>query len=477
MISKEQIEKNQEKIRLKLAKERENKEVKANKKFETERQGKEKHEKRFEQASDRSELAVMIAEKIKGVISSELKDVISGIEKLKIDTPEIPEIELPEIVLPKIELPEIIIPEIKLPTITIPKIETPVIPDIVIPDIVLPKMPEVDTDKIIIAVIEGIQESFKAPLKVISVDEEGKLYEGRIIPGGGAYKWLKNLAGDKINPATEDKQDDIITGLDEVEILKNRGTISTNNSTTTPLGIGEVFTGVADNVLDYGEVNILVKTDQDSAVGGLSIEFSPDGTNWDEKIPVNITAGRAESYGFGNRADYFRIVYTNGGVAQGYFRLHATFHPMRTRRGARCLCVDIDPAEFAPTRRAVLAAKKPDGTYENIHSTAGANLKVSVEESELDFPIGTGSNGSVTLTSANTAYAIPATASTKNHILILYNGSDTDMFVGYENTNANGILLATGKTREFNLGISQQVYAYCASAGKVLTYSYKELNN
>ncbi len=310
------------------------------------------------------------------------------------------------------------------------------------------------------------------------VDDKGKPIDWKSL-GKGTIEYRGGNTGMTDVQLTQllDGLTDIKTELDDVSIAKNKGTMSTNNSSTTPLGIDEVFTGVADDIKDYAAINISIFADQASADCGFSIEWSQDGTNWDEKMSVSIGKEKVESYEFGVRARYFRLVYTNGAVAQTAFRLQVIYHPVRTREGARCLCVDIDSREFAKTVRAVLAAKKPNGIYTNIHSTAGGNLKMAIEESEVDFPIGTGSNGSVTLTSANTAYAIPATASTKNHIIILYNGSDTDMFVGYENSNANGILLATGKTREFDLGADQQVYAYCASAGKVLTYSYKELNN
>lgn len=91
------------------------------------------------------------------------------------------------------------------------------------------------------------------------------------------------------------------------------------------------------------------------------------------------------------------------------------------------------------------------------------------------YPAGTGSNDSVTLTSANTAYAVPASAPSSKYVLILYNGSDTDIYYGFQNSNANGILLPPDGKVAVNLGASQAMYAYCASAGKVITYSYKEV--
>jgi hypothetical protein len=104
------------------------------------------------------------------------------------------------------------------------------------------------------------------------------------------------------------------------------------------------------------------------------------------------------------------------------------------------------------------------------------NINGTVDVSSATvFPAGAGANGSVTLTNASTAYAVPSSPSSKQIILIIYNGSDTDMYVGFQNSNANGILLPSGGVMMFDLGVGQCVYAYCGSAGKVLTYTYKEM--
>lgn len=90
-------------------------------------------------------------------------------------------------------------------------------------------------------------------------------------------------------------------------------------------------------------------------------------------------------------------------------------------------------------------------------------------------PVGTGTNGSVTLTNADTIYAVPSSAPTANYVLVLYNGSDTDMFWGYQNSNANGILFRSGATATFDIGANQQIYTYCSSGSKVITYTTKEI--
>lgn len=101
------------------------------------------------------------------------------------------------------------------------------------------------------------------------------------------------------------------------------GVLSSKNSTTTPLGIGGVFTGVADDVLDYNSVNVSIFTDQDSSIGGFTIQFSSDNTNWDFQTQKSIIVSRAQQYTIPTTSRYFRVVYTNGSVAQGVFRLQS----------------------------------------------------------------------------------------------------------------------------------------------------------
>jgi hypothetical protein len=92
-----------------------------------------------------------------------------------------------------------------------------------------------------------------------------------------------------------------------------------------------------------------------------------------------------------------------------------------------------------------------------------------------NYPAGASANGTVTLTLATTAYSIPASASAKSNVLIIYNGSDTDMYIGYDTLTSGGILLPSGGVMNFDLGANQVIYAYCGSAGKIINYTYKEI--
>lgn len=88
---------------------------------------------------------------------------------------------------------------------------------------------------------------------------------------------------------------------------------------------------------------------------------------------------------------------------------------------------------------------------------------------------GASTNGTVTLTNANTAYAIPATGIAANHTLMIYNGSDTDIFIGFATLTSGGILLPSGGVLTCDLGANQVIYGYCASAGKIVNYSTKKV--
>lgn len=101
---------------------------------------------------------------------------------------------------------------------------------------------------------------------------------------------------------------------------------STANSSTTPLGGNGVFTGTSEDVSGYATVNINVLANQASAAGGLSVQFSSDGTNWDFVTTYTVAASTALSLSVSPQAKFFRLVYTNGAAAQATFRLQTVFH-------------------------------------------------------------------------------------------------------------------------------------------------------
>jgi hypothetical protein len=139
--------------------------------------------------------------------------------------------------------------------------------------------------------------------------------------------------------------------------------ISTVNSTTTVLDADEVFTGTGEETNGYAAVLLSVYTSHASATDGLSIQFSHNGSDWHETDAYTVAAGAFKTYHIQPVAEYFRVVYTNGGTLQTEFHLHAAFYSVAPRGSSHRIEDDIGGQ-----------------VYTNIQATDGGNLKVSVEE-------------------------------------------------------------------------------------------------
>lgn len=102
--------------------------------------------------------------------------------------------------------------------------------------------------------------------------------------------------------------------------------ISTSNSTATPLGSNGVFTGTSEDISAYSSVSVTIFSDQASSTNGLSLQQSSDGTNWDNMDAYTVPASTGKTFGAQIAAKFFRVIYTNGAVAQGSLRLQTIYH-------------------------------------------------------------------------------------------------------------------------------------------------------
>jgi hypothetical protein len=292
--------------------------------------------------------------------------------------------------------------------------------------------------------------------------------------------FLKNTAGSTINPATDEKLDSLIAKID---LLLDDKLYDSGNSTTAALGAGGSFVGDFLDTTGYSGAIITVVTDQDSATDGLVIESGIDGSTAVHSHTFSPKTNTPNGHHYPSTLDnkYLRVTYANGAIAQGVFKLYTTLFRNPSEEGhVHPLEYSVDGDHPAPITRSVMVAKNPAGSYGNISRTTGGNLKIALEELESSvleainrYPVGTGANGSVTLTNADTAYAIPASAPTGSYRITMSNNSDTSIFIGYQNSNSNGIELLPRARLLDDLGSGQQLYAYCASAGKTLVYTAK----
>lgn len=174
------------------------------------------------------------------------------------------------------------------------------------------------------------------------------------------------------------------------------GKVDINNSSATPLGANIVFTGSATSVLKYAVIVVSVYTDVASAIDGLQIQQSTDGTNWDHCDEYTIPAATGKTFSFQPQATYLRVVYTNGSTIQTEFRLQTTLKKTYVKPSSHRIqdpIIDDDDAELV---KSVITGKKTNGTFDNVSLTNGSNMKISLEE--LESGISSNSNSQLNVT-------------------------------------------------------------------------------
>ena len=158
------------------------------------------------------------------------------------------------------------------------------------------------------------------------------------------------------------------------------GKVDVNNSTSTPLGIGAVYTGTAIETLSFAVIVVSTYSDQASAIDGLQVQQSSNGTNWDHCDEYTITAATGKTFSFQPQAKYYRVVYTNGAVAQTVFRLQTTLKKTYVKPSSHRIQDSIIDDDDAELTKAVLTGKKDNGEFDNASLTNKGQFKVSVEE-------------------------------------------------------------------------------------------------
>ena len=172
----------------------------------------------------------------------------------------------------------------------------------------------------------------------------------------------------------------LVTPNGELLVRPEGSEIDPGNSSIVPLGISAVFTGTGVDILQFGSVSIQIFADEASVANGMSIEWSIDGVDWDIQDQHSILANVAEQFVIVRAAQFFRIVYTNGGTAQTLFRLETILNPFAVSGEIKELDVVLDAEDLALTTRSVIAGETPGGAYMNVQVSTGGNFKIDVEE-------------------------------------------------------------------------------------------------
>lgn len=192
------------------------------------------------------------------------------------------------------------------------------------------------------------------------------------------------------------------------------GVLSVLNTTNAILGIGGVWNGVSEDVVEYSSIIVTVHSDKASATDGLELQFSPDNVNWFTADEYTIPAGICKVYTLQTVGPYFRVKYTNGAQAQTTFNICTQYKRAGGVDRSHRVADDLSGQDDADLVKAILAAERPGiaGVYTNIQATNGGNLKVSIEEIDAGaLPVPVSDNGA-SLTVDAVSLPLPTGAAT-----------------------------------------------------------------
>lgn len=111
------------------------------------------------------------------------------------------------------------------------------------------------------------------------------------------------------------------------------GLRSSNNSSTSTLSADGIFTGTSDDVTNFSSITVNIFADVPSSSTGVSFQFSSNSSNWDIKYEHNTIANEEKIFELPINAQYFRVVFTNGTIAQSTFRLQTIYHSTKSSTG------------------------------------------------------------------------------------------------------------------------------------------------
>ncbi len=233
----------------------------------------------------------------------------------------------------------------------------------------------------------------------------------------------------EVTKAAADATDLVMTtsswdaGIAAARQNKQNSNIDAGNSSTTPLGIGAVFTGIGIDVAGFSVISVYVFADQQ---GSLAVQFSTNNVNWETFQTATVNAANPRHYSYVPQARFFRVVYTNGGTGQAAFRLQTIERP---------------------------AATPPDNQY----NTSGALITAATTELSAT---GTLANGAETAV-ANVAVSILA-ANANRKTAIVQNTGAANIRVGVAGVTAvTGFRLAPGESLTYNMPFvpTQELFA------------------
>lgn len=155
--------------------------------------------------------------------------------------------------------------------------------------------------------------------------------------------------------------------------------VEPGNSTTTLLGAGGIFTGTWFNAENFVSIDVLIKTDVNSAVDGAAVDYSYDGVSITRTIVATVVGSSNGIYfSVPREAKFFRVRYTNGASPQTNFTLQTLLSSTVSGLAAIPIGASITSSTTALISRSVITGEGPEsGIYINKKATAISTLNTT----------------------------------------------------------------------------------------------------
>jgi hypothetical protein len=265
------------------------------------------------------------------------------------------------------------------------------------------------------------------------------------------------------------------------------GVEDATNSSTSPLLANGVFTGTAFNVTGYVAINVNVRSDVASATGGVRVEFSPDGTNWDHSHSTTYTAATGVGYIFNVEYKFARVVYTNGATPQTFFRLQTIFKSTLTKSSLYTLSQAINSNMFAELGRSVITGETTagGGGYVNVKvDPSGAMITATTIDTAL--PAGDNNIGNVDVVTLPVSYNAGVTDAQTQRVVVandqtlpisaaslpLPTGAATSALQTTGNSAITALSAKTGASM-VTVAHDEVVVTYVSTSNRISTVVYK----
>lgn len=160
--------------------------------------------------------------------------------------------------------------------------------------------------------------------------------------------------------------------------------VDEGNSTSEALDTNEPFIGTGIDVSEYQAVILQISSDVAGAANGIRFESSVDNVNWDHWHRYTYNANGSTHYEETLSAKYFRMVYVNGDVAQGYFRMQVKLLKTAATAHVHSLTHTLSDDHPASVVRSILAGSLDDDSRDY------ANVEIHKANGRTSLAIGQG---------------------------------------------------------------------------------------